>query len=157
MQRKMPEEPVRDVTQLLRAWGQGDRDALDRLTPMVYQELRRIARRHMQHERPGHTLQATALVNEAFLRLADAPNVPWQDRAHFFAIAAQLMRRVLVESARATARLKRGGNLLEVTWDDGLMVAPEREVPGTSARHWAQPTLRASFQVMSSTVSARTT
>lgn len=122
----MPPEPSREVTKLLRAWNDGDAQALDSLTPLVYQELRRIARRHMQRERSGHTLQATGLVNEAFLRLVDAQNISWQDRAHFFAIAAQVMRRVLVEAARASGRSKRGGQAHKVTWDEGMAVAPER-------------------------------
>src|SRR5262245_97141 len=121
----MSPEPTREVTKLLRAWSEGDASALDRLTPLVYKELRRIARRQMQRERPGHTLQPTGLVNEAFLRLADAPNVRWQDRAHFFAIAAQVMRRVLVEAARASGRAKRGGRLQEVAWEEGIAFAPE--------------------------------
>ena len=114
------------ITVLLRHWQAGDLEALDRLLPMVHAELRRLARVHMRGERSGCTLQPTALVNEVYLRLAELHAMGWRDRAHFFAMASRLMRRVLVESARATARLKRGGNLLEVTWDDGLMVAPER-------------------------------
>src|SRR3981189_3617339 len=90
-----------DVTVLLRAWSQGDPAALDRLTPVVYDELRRLARRYMRNERAGNTLQATALVNEAYLRLVDAKHVIWTDRAHFFAVSAQIMRRILVDAARA--------------------------------------------------------
>ena len=97
------------VTVLLRAWSAGDRTALDRLTPVVYDELRRIARRHMRNERMGNTLQTTALVNEAYLRLIDVHNVAWQDRVHFFAVSAQMMRRILVDAARARASAKRGG------------------------------------------------
>ena len=93
---------------MLKAWGRGDSAALDRLTPMVYDELRRLARRYMRKEAPGQTLQATALVNEAFVRLVDARQVDWQDRAHFFAVSARTMRRILVDAARAKASLKRG-------------------------------------------------
>src|SRR5208283_529925 len=91
--------PCGEVSLLLRAWSDGDRAALDRLTPIVYDELRRLARRYMQRERPGHSLQATALVNEAYTRLVDYKGMQWQNRAHFFAVAAQLMRRILVEHA----------------------------------------------------------
>ena len=102
------------ITRLLKAWGQGDSAALDRLTPLVYDELRRLARSYMRKERPGQTLQATALVNEAFIRLVDARNVDWQDRAHFFAVSARIMRRVLVDAARARASQKRGGHVERV-------------------------------------------
>jgi len=98
-----------EVTVLLRAWGQGDTSALDRLTPLVYAELHRMARRHMRNERAGNTLQTTALVNEAYLRLVDVKTTAWQDRTHFFALSAQMMRRILVDSARARASAKRGG------------------------------------------------
>jgi len=98
-----------EVTQLLRAWGSGDRAALDRLTPLVYDELRRMARRYMRNERGGNTLQTTALVNEAYLRLIDVKNVNWSDRVHFFAVSAQMMRRILVDAARARGSAKRGG------------------------------------------------
>ena len=90
-----------EITRLLQAWGGGDTAALESLTPLVYAELRRMARRSMRRENPGHTLQATALVNEAYLRLVDVAQVRWQDRAHFFAVAAQTMRRILVDGARA--------------------------------------------------------
>ena len=103
-----------DITVLLRAWRAGDRSALDRLTPLVYGELRRLAYKFMQQERPDHTLQATALVNEAYLRLVDIRAVDWQDKAHFMAIAAQTMRRVLVDAARARAAEKRGGDMERV-------------------------------------------
>jgi RNA polymerase sigma factor (TIGR02999 family) len=99
---------------LLRAWGSGDRAALDRLTPLVYDELRRIARRYMSHERAGNTLQTTALVNEAYLRLIGGQNVNWSDRVHFFAVSAQMMRRILVDAARAKTSAKRGGLLKRV-------------------------------------------
>jgi RNA polymerase sigma-70 factor, ECF subfamily len=97
-----------EITRLLKAWGGGDAAALDRLTPLVYERLHRMARGYMRSERPGHTLQATALVNEAFLRLVDAPDLDWADRAHFFAVCARVMRRILVDAARSRATLKRG-------------------------------------------------
>ena len=107
-----------DVTGLLVAWSEGDRAALDRLIPFVYEELKRLAHRRMQGERPGHPLQTTALVNEAYLRLIDINRVRWQDRAHFFAVAAQAMRRVLVEAARTRDAQKRGGDVRFVTFDE---------------------------------------
>ena len=111
-----PETPPESsqVTVLLRAWGNGDPTALDRLTPLVYAELHRMARRSMRKERAGNTMQTTALVNEAYLRLVDARNVGWQDRVHFFAVSAQMMRRILVDAARARASAKRGGQLQRV-------------------------------------------
>jgi RNA polymerase sigma factor (TIGR02999 family) len=118
------EEPVASITSLLVAWRRGDPDALDRLTPLVYQELRKIARRHMAKERTGNTLQATALVNEVYLRLVDVKRVQWKDRAHFFAIAARLMRRVLVDAARSRKYQKRGGGALKVTLHEDLLVDP---------------------------------
>src|SRR5438477_8945152 len=107
-----------EITRLLRAWGSGDRAALDKLTPLVYQELRRIARGHMRRENAGNTLQTTALVNEAYLRLVDVENVGWQDRAHFFAVSAQMMRRILVDSARARVAGKRGGGAPRANLDN---------------------------------------
>jgi len=98
-----------EITHLLKAWGRGDSAALDRLIPLVYEQLRRMARSYMRKERLGHTLQATALVNEAFLRLVDARNLDWTDRAHFFAVCARVMRRILVDAARSRAAIKRGG------------------------------------------------
>src|SRR5262252_6759449 len=106
-----------EVTQLLLAWSQGDRSALDRLIPLVYEELRRLAHRYMGQERAGHTLQTTALVNEAYLRLIDSSRVQWQNRAHFFAVSAQLMRRILVDFARSRRNLKRGGEAQQVSLD----------------------------------------
>jgi RNA polymerase sigma-70 factor, ECF subfamily len=106
------------VTRLLASWSDGDAAALEQLTPLVHEELRRIARRHMAHERGGHILQPTALVNEAFLRLVDIHHVRWNDRAHFFAMAARMMRRILVEDARARGYQKRGGGRQQVTLDD---------------------------------------
>jgi RNA polymerase sigma factor (TIGR02999 family) len=116
------------VTELLRAWGDGDDGALERLTPLVEAELRRLARGYMRRERRDHTLQATALVNEAFLRLTDARSVRWQDRAHFLGISARLMRRVLVDYARSRGYHKRGGGLQRVTLDEGLVTSPEPAV-----------------------------
>jgi len=118
--------PAAPVTTLLRAWSDGDETALERLLPLVEAELRRLARRRMAGERRGHTLQPTALVNEAFLRLVDARSVPWQDRAHFFGISARLMRRVLVDHARSRGYQKRGGGIQRVTLTDGLALAAER-------------------------------
>jgi RNA polymerase sigma-70 factor, ECF subfamily len=105
----MAGERSSDITLLLREWGRGDQEALERLIPLVYDQLRRIAQVHMKNESPGNTLQATALVNEAYLRLVDAAGIDWHDRAHFFAIAARIMRRILVDRARARAASRRGG------------------------------------------------
>jgi RNA polymerase sigma factor (TIGR02999 family) len=113
------------VTHLLVAWGQGDQQALDQLTPLVYKELRRLAQWHMTRERPGHTLQATALVNEAYLRLVDINRIQWQDRAHFFAMAARQMRRILIDAARKHGNQKRGGDAQKVSLAEGLVV-PDR-------------------------------
>jgi RNA polymerase sigma-70 factor (ECF subfamily) len=106
------------ITQLLKAWAGGDAGALEQLTPAVHGELRRMARNYMRRERQGHTLQATALVNEAYLRLVDIESVNWQDRAHFFAVSAQMMRRILVNAAHARGTEKRGGALPRVNLDD---------------------------------------
>ena len=106
-----------DVSGLLRAWSNGDQNALDRLTPIVYDELHRLARRYMRRERSGHSLQTTALVNEAYMRLVDYRRMQWQNRAHFFAVAAQLMRRILVEHARRH-NLKRGGGVQHVSLEE---------------------------------------
>jgi len=103
-----------EITVLLKAWASGDAAALDQLTPLVYDELRRLARRYMRNERAGNTLQTTALVNEAYLRLVDAKRVAWQDRVHFFAVSAQMMRRILVDAARARGSAKRGGHVKRV-------------------------------------------
>jgi len=117
---------LEDVSGLLRSWSDGDRAALDRLTPIVYAELHRLARRYMKRERPGHSLQATALVNEAYMRLVDYKGMHWQNRAHFFAVSAQLMRRILVEHARRHNR-KRGGNVRHVSLDDAVTVGGDRD------------------------------
>lgn len=111
----MAASSTHEITQLLVAWNNGDHLALEQLTPLVHNELYRIARRHMAQERPGHILQTTALVNEAYLRLIDWKTVAWQNRAHFFALAAQLMRHILVDFARARAREKRGGQVVQVS------------------------------------------
>jgi RNA polymerase sigma-70 factor, ECF subfamily len=121
--------PPADVTRLLVAWRNGDRGALDALTPLVYTELRRLARRHMARERrPDHTLQTTALVNEAFIRLIDLKRIAWQDRAHFFAMSARLMRRILVDHARSRGYLKRGGGARKVLLEDLEGPAAQRPV-----------------------------
>ena len=112
-----------DVTTLLQQWRQGDEAALRHLIPLVHNELRRIARRHMRGQPSGHTLQASALVNEAYLRLVDVQHVRWQDRAHFLAMASRLMRRVLVDIARSKRYEKRGGGAAKVTFDEGLFAA----------------------------------
>ncbi len=103
-----------EVTGLLKAWGAGDQTALDRLTPLIYDELRRNARRHMRREQQGNTLQTTALVNEVYLRLVDVGGVDWKDRAHFFAVSTRIMRRILVDAARTRASAKRGGQMQKV-------------------------------------------
>jgi RNA polymerase sigma factor (TIGR02999 family) len=110
---------------LLLAWAQGDQGALERLVPLVHDELHRIARRCMAGERVGHSLQATALVNEAYLRLIDVSHVDWQDRAHFLAVSARLMRRILVDHARSRNYEKRGGGAQKVSFDEGLVVSVE--------------------------------
>ena len=114
------------VTELLLAWGGGDVGAFDQLLPQVYDELRRLARMQMGRERKDHTLQTTALVNEAYLRLIDVSRVRWQDRAHFFAMSARLMRRILVDHARSRKYVKRGGEAQRVALDEALIVGEER-------------------------------
>lgn len=125
----MPDLPQNspEITQLLVAWGKGDETALDQLIPAVYGELRRIAGNFMRRQNPGHTLQASALVNEAFLRLIDSNKVNWQSRTHFFAVSAQLMRRVLVDAARRRNSQKRGGDRLRITLDDRVDLSNEDE------------------------------
>jgi len=112
------DDQTSETTQLLRAWAGGDRGALERLTPHVYRKLRRIAGHHMRNERAGQTLQATALVHEAYLELIDITNVDWQHRAHFFAVSAQVMRRILLDQARRRRTAKRGGNAERVNLDE---------------------------------------
>jgi RNA polymerase sigma-70 factor (ECF subfamily) len=114
-----------EISGFLRAWSDGDQSALDRLTPVVYEELRHLAHHYMQRERPGHTLQTTALVNEAYMRLVDYRRMKWQDRAHFFAVAAQVMRRILVDHARSQ-NVKRGGRVQHVALDDVAVVSSDR-------------------------------
>ena len=120
--------PVENVTELLVAWSRGDEGALDGLAPLVHHELRRLAARHMRGERPGHILQATALVNEAYLRLVDWKDVRWQNRVHFYAVAAQIMRRVLVDMARTRDRAKRGGGQLHVSLSEAADVPAAQRV-----------------------------
>jgi RNA polymerase sigma-70 factor (ECF subfamily) len=115
-----------EVTQLLIAWGNGDQAARDELMPLVYKELRRLAHRYMGRERPDHTLQTSALVNEAYLRLIDQKDVQWQNRAHFFGIAAQMMRRILVDYARKRGFAKRGGEARPVSLEEAMIVSEER-------------------------------
>jgi len=118
---------MHEITQLLVAWNAGDQAALEKLTPLVYQELHRLAKHYMARENAGHTLQPTALVNEAYLRLIEQKQVRWQNRAHFFGISAQLMRRILVDMARSRQRAKRGGAAPKVVLDETLVIA---NVPG---------------------------
>jgi len=122
----MPQPSPHEVSRLLRAWSSGDEAALQTLIPLVYEELHRIARRYMGREREGHTLQTSALVNEAYLRLVDWKNVEWQNRAHFFAASAQLMRRILVDFARNRRYLKRGGGALQVSLAEAEGISLER-------------------------------
>jgi RNA polymerase sigma factor (TIGR02999 family) len=114
--------PARNVTELLRAWGDGDSEAGDRLMPLVYEELRRRAAAYLRRERPGHTLEPTALVHEAYLRLVDQRRAVWQNRAQFFGVASQMMRRILVDRARARRMAKRSGRWARVTLDEGATV-----------------------------------
>ena len=117
-----------NVTELLLDWSAGDKAALDRILPIVYNELRKQAARYLQRERAGHTLQTTALINEAYIRLVDQKNVRWQNRAHFFGISAQLMRRILVDHARAKHRTKRGGSDIRVSLSDANLVVKETDL-----------------------------
>ena len=122
----MTKPSTHEVTQLLRAWSNGDQEALDKFVPLVYEELHRLARHCMAGERPGHTLQTTELVNEAYLRLIDWKNVQWQNRAHFFGVAAQMMRRILVDFARSRHTVKRGGEARNVSLTEAAIVSVER-------------------------------
>lgn len=117
-----------NVTQLLFDWRSGNQDALNQLMPLVYDELRGLAKRYMRREDASHTLQTNALVNEAYLRLVNQQNVDWQNRAHFFAIAAQVMRHLLVDHARSKQYAKRGGGAQQITLDEGSAIAPEQSV-----------------------------
>jgi RNA polymerase sigma-70 factor (ECF subfamily) len=119
-----PSASPQNVTQLLADWSHGDEAALTKLTPLVYEELRRLAHHYMSGQRPDHTLQATALVNEAYLRLADQTNPSWRDRAHFFAVAARAMRQILVNYATSYRAQKRGGGAIKVELDEATLVSP---------------------------------
>ena len=121
-----PSVKQHEITELLEQWSGGNQSALDRLYPLVYEELRRLARSYMKREHKGHTLQTTALINEAYVRLVDQHNVHWQNRSHFFAISAQIMRRILVDHARRYLQAKRGGGALRVSLDEVMIVASER-------------------------------
>jgi RNA polymerase sigma factor (TIGR02999 family) len=126
----MPTPSPQEVTRLLLAWSQGEQAALEQLVPLVYGELRRLARRYMARERRDHTLQATALVNEAYLRLVETRHLRWQNRAHFFGVAAQLMRRILVDWARSRPHLKRGAKAQQVSLEEALTLSwePDRDL-----------------------------
>ena len=121
----MKSEP-HQVTALLKKWSEGDESALEQLTPLVHDELHRLAHQHMRREGPGHILQTSALINEAYLRLVDQPQIRWESRAHFFGIAARLMRRILVDEARKRNSAKRGGSLIQVPLDEATSVAQEQ-------------------------------
>ena len=117
-----------EITRILRAWSSGERDAVDDLIPLVYDELHKVAAQYLRKQRPGHTLQPTALVNEAYLKLIDISSVSWQDRAHFFAVASQTMRHVLVDHARGRSRDKRGGAAQKVSLEEAVSFAKKQEV-----------------------------
>src|SRR5579859_6190501 len=117
--------PGHQITELLRAWSSGDESALEKLTPLVYQQLHQSARAYMAREAPGHTLQTTALINEVYLRLVNLREVNWQDRAHFFAVSARMMRRILTDFARSRRYMKRGADAAHVSLDEALMVSRE--------------------------------
>jgi RNA polymerase sigma factor (TIGR02999 family) len=118
--------PQHEITQLLAQWREGNQSALDELYPLVYDELHRLARRYMSRERKGHTLQTTALINEAYVRLVDQKNVPWANRSHFFAISAQIMRRILIDHARRHRYAKRGGGAQQVSLEEAAIVVPDQ-------------------------------
>jgi RNA polymerase sigma-70 factor, ECF subfamily len=118
--------PQHEITQLLAEWSDGNQSALDELYPLVYEELHKLARRYMSRERKGHTLQTTALINEAYVRLVDQKNVHWANRSHFFAISAQIMRRILIDHARRHAYAKRGGGAQQVSLEEVAIVAREQ-------------------------------
>ncbi len=121
-------EPQQNVTELLLSWSNGNKEALDKILPIVYEELRKQASRYLRRERAGHTLQTTALIHEAYIRLVDQRNVRWQNRAHFFGISAQMMRRILVDHARAKGRAKRGGSEIRVSLDGANLIAKGTEL-----------------------------
>ena len=120
--------PQHHITELLAEWSDGNQSALDELYPLVYEELHRLARRYMSRERKGHTLQTTALINEAYVRLVDQRNVRWANRSHFFAISAQIMRRILIDHARRHAYAKRGGGAQQVSLDEAAIVTPDQSL-----------------------------
>ena len=124
---KRPESKASEITQMLREWSDGKQDALDKLMPLVYDELHRQAARYLRKERQGHTLQTTALIHEAYLKLIDQRNVNWESRTHFFAIAAQAMRRILVDYAKAAHRKKRGGDDIKVPLEEAMLVATKEK------------------------------
>ncbi len=124
---KQPEREASEITQLLREWSDGKPEALDNLLPLVYDELHRQAARYLRKERPGHTLQTTALINEAYLKLIDRRDVDWESRTHFFAVAAQAMRRILVDYAKAKHREKRGGDNIKLSLEEAMLVAAKEE------------------------------
>src|SRR6476659_3993024 len=124
MDKLSPSKP-HEISELLEQWSGGNQAALDRLYPLIYEELRRLARSYMKREPKGHTLQTTALINEAYVRLVDQRKVHWQNRSHFFAISAQIMRRILVDHARRYLHAKRGGGARRVSLDEGMIVAKE--------------------------------
>src|SRR5215510_8788267 len=126
VQNRMATLPDKEITGLLHNWGNGDGSALDQLIPLVYEELRRMAHQYMRRERPGNTLQTSALINEAYIRLVDYKRMHWRDRAHFFAVAAQAMRRILIERARSRRRDKRGGAAQRVSLDEAADLVAER-------------------------------
>ena len=122
------QQPPENITELLASYGRGDKESLDRLMPIVYEELRRQAARYLRREQPGNTLQTTALIHEAYVRLVDQRNTQWQNRAHFFGIAAQMMRRILVDHARAKKRVKRGGSEIRISLSDATVAAKEQDL-----------------------------
>ena len=128
MNANIPDQTRADVTRLLVLWTGGNQQAMEDLLPLVYDELRKLARRYLQRERPGHTLQSTALVHEAYLRMIDQRDVSWQGRAHFFGIAAQMMRRILVDHARGRDAAKRGAGACKLTLDEDLLAPAERDI-----------------------------
>jgi RNA polymerase sigma-70 factor, ECF subfamily len=121
-----PSSPPHEITQLLAEWSEGNQAVLDRLYPLVYDELRRLAHRYLRRERKGHTLQTTALINEAYLRLVDQKHVHWENRSHFFGISAQIMRRILIDHARRHKYAKRGGGAPKISLEEAAVVAKER-------------------------------
>lgn len=124
----MPAVSTTGITELLDAWSSGDKSALEKLVPLIVQDLRQIAKRHLDRERRGHTLQTTALVNEIYLRLVDMKKVNWKSRAHFFAASSQVVRHILVDAARARHSDKRGGHVVKITLDEALMAADQRRM-----------------------------